>query len=113
VLSAAAAGRPPPGAIAGCRGGALAAAARSAVSAIMADWTPGVARTAFSASSRTLSHAFTSAASTVMEKKTLPSLATISESLSVAVSGRPSGVGTLESFARTSSLSDAMPASAR
>jgi hypothetical protein len=74
----------------------------------MTDCTPGIARTAVSARSRTLSHCFTWAASTVMEKNTLPSLATISESFPVAVSGRPSGVGTLESAARTSSLSDAM-----
>jgi hypothetical protein len=82
-----------------------------AAAAIMTDCTPGTARTALSALSRTCSQVFTWAASTVMEKNTLPSVATISESFPVAVSGRPSGAATAESFVRISSLSDAMPVS--
>ena len=76
----------------------------------MTDFTPGMARTAASACARTLSHCLTAPASTVMEKNTLPSLATMSETLPVAASGRPSGVGTPASVARTSSLSVAMGA---
>ncbi len=79
----------------------------------MTDCTPGTARTAFSARSRTLSHCFTAAASTVMEKNTLPSVATMSESLPLCGSGTPSGPETEASLARTSSLSNAMPASTR
>src|SRR6185312_10094000 len=47
---------------------------RSAVSAIIAAVTPGIARTAASACARTLSQARASAASTLMEKNTLPSV---------------------------------------
>ena len=46
--------------------------------------------------------------STVIEKNTLPSLATISESFPVAGSGAPSGPEILPSAARTSSLRSAM-----
>ena len=112
---AAARGAPPPAA-AGCgRGGAAPEPppALSAVSAIMTDVTPGTARTACSARARTLSHCFTAAASTVMEKNTLPSLATMSESLPLADSGTPSGPDNVASLARTSSLSNAMAASTR
>jgi len=55
-------------------------ALRSAVSATMTDVTPGKARTAASAALRTGSHCWTTAASTLIEKNTLPSLATISDS---------------------------------
>ncbi len=92
------------------RGGGAAPAppARSAVSATMTDFTPGTARIAASARSRTLSQSFTAPASTVIEKKTLPSLATISESFPVAGSGAPSGLETLPSAARTSSFMSAI-----
>ena len=51
------------------------------------------------------------AASTVIEKNTLPSVATISDSFPVAGERRAVGRATAASFARTSSLSDAMPPS--
>src|ERR1700691_944502 len=95
----------------GCGGRGAAApppAARSAVSATITERTPGTARTAFSAFARTLSHALTFAASTVMEQNILPSVTRMSESLPLCVSGAPSGVGTAASFASTSSLSDAI-----
>ena len=82
--------------------------ARSAVSAIIAERTPGSSRTALSAFARTLSHALTFAASTVMEQNTLPSVTRTSESFPLSVSGAPSGVGTAASFASTSSLSSAI-----
>src|SRR5579863_635168 len=55
--------------------GAPAPGARSAVSATMTDFTPGTVRIACSARSRTASQALTAAASTVIDKNTLPSLA--------------------------------------
>src|ERR1700677_5163562 len=65
-------GRAPAGGRCGIRGGgALAPPARSAVSATMTDLTPGTARTAASAAARTVSHDFTAAASTLIEKNTL------------------------------------------
>src|ERR1700677_1850643 len=82
--------------------------ARSAVSATITERTPGTPRTALSAFARTLSHALTFAASTVMEQNTLPSVTRMSESFPLCVSGVPSGVGTAASFASTSSLSDAI-----
>ena len=99
-------GRAAPGCICGRRGGALPPApdARSPVSATNAEATPGTARTAASARSRTGSHCFTAAASTVMEKKTLPSVTTMSDRVPVAGSGLPSGLETLPSAARTSSF---------
>jgi hypothetical protein len=75
----------------------------------MTDCTPGMLRTARSALARTCSQVRTCAASTVIEKKTLPSPAMISDNVPVAGSGRPSGAAIAASFARTSSLSDAMP----
>ena len=76
-------------------GRAPADALRSAVRAIIADCTPGTARTACSARLRTGSQAFTAPASTLIEKNTLPSLTTTSESAPVLGSGVPSGDGTL------------------
>ena len=61
-------------------GGGADPAFRSAVSAIMATVTPGMARTAASAWARTLSHARASAASTLIEKNTLPSVTDIADS---------------------------------
>ena len=78
--------------------------ARSPVSATMADFTPGTARTAASAALRTGSQCGTTAASTVIEKNTLPSLTTTSESLPVPVIGVPSGLFTAASASSTSSL---------
>src|SRR6266540_1200187 len=78
--------------------------ARSAVSATMADLIPGNARTAASAALRTGSHCATAFASTLIEKKTLPSLTTISESRPVCGSGLPSGAATCASAAATSSF---------
>ena len=70
--------------------------------------TPASARTASSARLRTGSQALTSAASTVIEKNTLPSLATTSESVPVLGSGVPSGDATPSSAASTWSLVTAM-----
>ncbi len=85
----------PPAARCGGRAAAPPLPARSAVSATITDLTPGTARIAASARSRTASQVLTAAASTVIEKNTLPSLATISDSFPVAGSGEPSGLGTL------------------
>jgi hypothetical protein len=74
----------------------------------MADWTPGMARTADSAALRTGSQRGTAAASTLIEKNTLPSVATMSDSAPVCVSGRPSGAATLASVSAMSSLVTAM-----
>src|SRR5216684_2738741 len=79
-------------------------AARSAVSATMAEVTPGKPRTASSAALRTPSQRWTSAASTLIEKNTFPSLTTMSESVPVAGSGVPSGDFTAESRSNTASL---------
>src|SRR5262249_20816485 len=109
-LAAAGGGRcalPGPGAR--CAPGALPApGARSAVSATMADWTPGTARTAVSAALRTGSQRWTAAASTLMEKNTLPSVVTTSERTPAWVSSRPSGAGTLFSASTTCSFVTAM-----
>jgi hypothetical protein len=53
---------------------------------------------------RTGSHAFTAAASTVMEKNTFPSPATTSDSVPVLGSGVPSGDCTAARLASTCSL---------
>ena len=75
-----------------CRRGLLPPPARfSAVSATMTEVTPGMARTASSTFLRIGSQAFTAAASTVIEKNTLPSLTTISDSVPVFGNGLPSG----------------------
>src|SRR6185436_20250795 len=67
---------------------------RSAVSAIIAAVTPGIARTAVSACARTLSQARASAASTLMEKNTLPSVTEIADSTLALVKGTPRGDAT-------------------
>src|SRR5438445_7475822 len=72
-------------------GGAAAPGLRSAVSAIMATVTPGMARTAASVSARTLSQARASAASTLMEKNTLPSATVTADSTSALVRATPRG----------------------
>jgi hypothetical protein len=77
--------------------------------ATITDLTPGTARTAASARSRTASHAFTALASTVIDKNTFPSLATISDSFPVAGRAVPSGLETLPRAARTSCLRSVMP----
>src|SRR5258707_14577824 len=81
-----------------CRCGAGAGAAPaflSAVSAIIATVTPGMARTAASASARPLSHARASAASTLIEKNTLPSVTVITDSTLALVRATPRGDATL------------------
>src|SRR6185503_16406300 len=60
-------------------GGGVLPGLRSAVSAIMAVATPGTARTALSALARTSSQARASWASTLIEKKTLPSVTAIAD----------------------------------
>ncbi len=84
---------------AGC--GAAAPALRSAVSAIMAMVTPGMARTAASACARTLSQARASLASTLIEKNTLPSLAVIGDNTPALVKATPRGEATLARASRT------------
>src|SRR5205085_5642866 len=88
-----------------CRCGAGAAdgdpGLRSAVSAIIATVTPGIARTAASACARTLSHARASAASTLIEKNTLPSLAVIADNTLASVKATPRGDVTLPRASRT------------
>src|SRR5882762_5220091 len=85
-----------------CGGGdAAAPGLRSAVSAIMATVTPGMARTAASACARTVSHARASAASTLMEKNTLPSEAVIADSTLALVKATPRGEATLAKASRT------------
>src|SRR5262245_60064776 len=106
-------GRAPGGGAADGRaaGGAVGGRApveRSPVSATIAETTPGTARTAASAALRTGSQAGTSAASTVIEKNTLPSVTITSDSLPVAGSGLPSGLLTAASAVRTVVLSTAV-----
>jgi hypothetical protein len=72
------------------------------VSATITDVTPATPRTAASAALRTGSQAGTRLASTLIEKKTLPSLTTTSDSLPVFGSGAPSGLFTASRLARTS-----------
>ncbi len=74
---------------------------RSAVSAIMATVTPGMARTAASACARTLSQARASAASTLIEKNTLPSVTVIADSTLALVRATPRGDATLARASRT------------
>ena len=78
--------------------------ARSAVNATSADCTPGTARTASSAALRTGSQSFTAAASTVIEKNTLPSATTMSDRTFASVSAMPPGAGTIAKAAITCSL---------
>src|SRR5207248_7037694 len=82
-------------------GGAAEPGLRSAVSAIIATVTPGIARTAASAWARTLSHARASAASTLIEKNTLPSLAVIADNTLASVRATPRGDATLPRASRT------------
>src|SRR4051794_37021810 len=85
-----------------CGGGAAGEPGlRSAVRAIMAALTPGIARTAASACARTLSQARASAASTLMEKKTLPSVTEIADSTLALVKGTPRGEATCLRESRT------------
>src|SRR6185436_475894 len=88
-----------------CRCGAGADAGdpglRSAVSAIIAAVTPGIARTAASALARTSSHARASAASTLIEKNTLPSVTEIADSTLALVSATPRGDATFARQSRT------------
>src|ERR1700730_10761953 len=77
-------------------------AERSAVSATMTEATPGSALTTASARLRTGSQAFTTAASTVMEKNTLPSETTMSDRAPVLGKASPSGLATRSRLARTS-----------
>src|SRR3981189_491300 len=74
---------------------------RSAVSAIIATVTPGMARTADSACARTLSQARASAASTLIAKNTLPSLTVIADNTSASVKATPRGDATLAKASRT------------
>src|SRR6266436_74753 len=85
----------------GCGGGAAPPAFRSAVSAIIATVTPGMARTAASACARTLSHARASAASTLIEKNTFPSLTAMSDRTFALVKATPRGDVTLDRRSRT------------
>ncbi len=85
----------------GTGGGAAEPALRSAVSAIIATVTPGMARTAASACARTFSQARASAASTLMEKNTLPSEAVIADSTSAWGKATPRGDITLARASRT------------
>src|SRR6267143_1996331 len=85
-----------------CGGGAAAEPGlRSAVKAIIATLTPGIARTAASACARTLSHARASAASTLIEKNTLPSVTDIADNTSALVKATPRGDITLARPSRT------------
>src|SRR5712664_4852833 len=72
-------------------GGAAEPGLRSAVSAIMATVTPGIARTAASAPARTLSQARASAASTLIEQNTLPSVTDIADKTLASVKATPRG----------------------
>jgi len=67
----------------------------------MATVTPGMARTAASAWARTLSQARASAASTLIEKNTLPSVTVMADSTSAWVKATPRGDATLASVSRT------------
>src|SRR5712672_3636355 len=84
-----------------CGGGAAEPGLRSAVSAIMATVTPGMARTAASACARTVSQARASAASTLIEKNTLPSVTVMADNTSALVKATPRGDATLASVSRT------------
>jgi hypothetical protein len=70
----------------------------------MTDLVSGSARTVASAAFRTASQRGTAPASTLIEKNTLPSVATMSESRPLFESAEPSGVATDAKLASTSSL---------
>src|SRR5882757_9594254 len=76
-------------------GGGAVPPLRSAVSATITVVTPGIARTAASASARTDSQARASAASTLIEKNTLPSVTVIADSTLALLKGTPRGDATL------------------
>jgi len=82
-------------------GGAAAPALRSAVNATIALVTPGMPRTAASACARMLSQARASAASTLIEKNTLPSLTEIADSTLALVRPTPRGDITLARLSST------------
>src|SRR3981189_1452613 len=82
-------------------GGAAEPGLRSAVSAIIAAVAPGNARPAPSAAARTLSQARASAASTLIEKNTLPSLTDIADKTLASVKATPRGDITLARPSRT------------
>src|SRR6266481_2752168 len=82
-------------------GGGAEPGLRSAVSAIIATVTPGMARTAASAWARTLSQARASVASTLIEKNTLPSLTDIADRTLASVKATPRGDITLATVSRT------------
>src|SRR5215475_10260104 len=84
----------------GTGGGVAEPGLRSAVSAINATVTPGMARTAASACARTLSQARASAASTLMEKNTLPSGTVIADSTLAWGKATPRGDITLQRESR-------------
>src|SRR2546429_1764267 len=84
-----------------CGAAATAPGLRSAVNAIMAAVTPGMARTVASACARTFSHARASEASTLIEKNTLPSLTDIADNTLALVKATPRGDITLERQSRT------------
>src|SRR3984885_9597266 len=89
---------------AACRcggGGAAGAALRSAVGALLAAVTPGMGRAAASASARVLSQARASAASTLIEKSTLPSLTVIADNTPALLKATPRGDITLARPSRT------------
>src|SRR5258708_14075132 len=73
----------------------------SAVRAIIATVTRGMARTAASAWARTLSQARASVASTLIEKNTLPSLTDIADRTLASVKATPRGDITLARVSRT------------
>ena len=81
--------------------GAAAPALRSAVKATITTDTPGIARTAASASARTPSQALTSDASTLIEKNTLSPLTAISDRALASVNPAPRGDMTLLRRSRT------------
>src|SRR5690242_16356458 len=93
-------GTPPPAPGRRCGDAGPLPGLRSAVSAIIAELTPGMARTAASVCARTSSHARASCASTLMEKNTLPSLTAIADSTPASVSATPRGDLTLASLSR-------------
>src|SRR4051812_33756547 len=84
-----------------CGAGGALPGLRSAVSATIAPVTPGIARTAASACARTLSQARASAASTLIEKNTLPSPTVIADSTLALVRATPRGDATLARESRT------------
>jgi len=77
-------------------------------SATIATVTPGIARTADSAFARTLSQARASAASTLIEKNTLPSLADMADNTLASVKATPRGDATLARASKPAAASRSM-----